>query len=353
MNSFNFNEFKTAIKPILTFYKCKNYHISYFGGEPLMNWDIIEKSLPQFSKDPDCKSIVLISNGLLLDPTKVDFLKTYKCGLSWSFDGLWSFNRPLVSSQTTENTTIVENSETKTNSLKTYESIIPLTLQLTSSCKVMVQPNCFDTLVDNLKYFMNKGIRHPDFSLVRDAIYLSRDIKLYRIKCKELADFIIQTNQNVTKVGDLVSVGFFTLYTLDTLAAKLYGKRKFGCFVGSNGIMYAYDGSIWPCERFRSVNKLKLYDSNTKVYDFQNLKKLKEISKTHNIPKCQSCELFEYCNTGCTFSELRESKNLNLKTNDREPVDSVCELFKITYKNALYIFENAGKIYQDYILKQL
>ena len=326
MESFDFQRFKAAIKPILEFYKCKNYHISYFGGEPLENWRIIEQSLPLFSSDPECKSVVVISNGLLLDSTKVEFLKSYRCGLSWSFDGLWSYNRPLASGK---------------NSLLEYEKITPLALQLTSSCKAMVQANCFDSLVDNLKYFISKGIKHPDFSLVRDSIYLSKDIENYKLKCKELADFIIEMNKNST----LVSVGFFTLYTLDTLAAKLYGKRKFGCFVGSNGILYAYDGSIWPCERFRSSNRLKLYDSNTGEYDYDVLEELKGLSNTHKIPKCQNCELYEYCNTGCTFNELRKGY--------RNPLHTVCELFKITYKNALYVFENAGKNYQDFILGQL
>ena len=342
MEFFNFQNFKKAINPILNYYKCKNYHISYFGGEPLMNWNIIEQSLPLFARDPECKSIVLISNGLLLDDYKVEFLKKYRCGLSWSFDGLWSFNRPL---------------EDKSNSLETYESILPLALQLTSSCKVMIQPNCFETLVDNFKYFLNLGIKHPDFSLVRDDIYKQEHIELYKLKCKELADYIIQVNKHTTNVEDVVSVGFFTLYTLDTLAARMFGKRDFGCFVGTNGILYAYDGSIWPCERFRSANKLKLYDNNSKVYNFEVLKKLKEVSNTHEIPKCKECELYEYCNTGCTFSEIRNtSQKFHLSEDlgyDRNPIDSVCELFKITYKNALYVFENAGLNYQNYILNQL
>lgn len=346
MEFFDFQKFKTAINPILKFYNCKNYHISYFGGEPLENWGIIEQSLPLFSKDPDCKSIVLISNGLLLDPPKVEFLKRYKCGLSWSFDGLWSYNRPLANGE---------------DSLLKYEAIMPLALQLTNSCKAMVQANCFNSLVENLKYFISKNIFHPDFSLVRDNIYRPEHIELYKLKCKELADFIIETNQ---KSQEVVSVGVFTLYTLDTLAAKLYGKRKFGCFVGSNGILYAYDGSIWPCERFRSSNKLclakPLKSTSTEEncvysYDYETLEKLKQVSDTHKIPKCQSCELYEYCNTGCTFNELEKLKSNLIYDFEkpRKPLDSVCELFKITYKNALYVFENAGKSYQNFILGQL
>lgn len=334
MESFNIGEFENTIAPIMEFYGCETYHISYFGGEPLLNWKIIEQSLLLFKQSKKCSSVVLISNGLLLTQERVDFLKSHNCGLSWSFDGLWSSNRPL---------------ENKQDSLPEYEKIIPLALQLTSSCKVMVSANCFDTLVDNFKYFLSIGIKNPDFSLVRDNIYKQSDIEKYRTKCKELADFIIEQNRN----GVLCGVGFFTLYTLDTLAAKMFGKRDFGCFVGTNGLLYAYDGSIWPCERFRSANKLRLYDSKTKEYSWNTIKKLKALSNTSTMEKCQNCEIRDYCNVGCTFSELREAHNLKVNSEKREPVESVCELFKITYENALRVFENAGKEYQSFILNQL
>ena len=42
-----------------------------------------------------CKSVIVITNGTLLDEYKVNFLKENNCGISLSFDGIWQDqNRP-------------------------------------------------------------------------------------------------------------------------------------------------------------------------------------------------------------------------------------------------------------------
>ena len=329
MESFDIAEFEDRIAPIMEYYKCSNYHISYFGGEPLLNWPIIESSLPAFKASSKCSTIVAISNGLELTQKKVDFLKEHNCGLSWSFDGLWSFNRPFAN---------------KSDSLEKYEKIMPLALQLTNSCKVMINPLSLDTLKENFLYFLAKGIYHPDFCLVRDNIFLQRDIEKFKIKCAELADTIIEFNQNNT----LCSVGVFSLYTLDSFAGAKFGKRDHGCFVGSNGIMYAYNGEIWPCERFRSANKFKLagFDQNGNYsYFYDNLDYLKSVIDPRDFEKCKRCELYKYCNAGCTYSQFGRDFEVV------EPVDSVCEMLKICYKEGLRVYKNAGTQYQNFIHK--
>lgn len=330
MQSFDLQEFETTIKPIMEYYNCDSYYISYFGGEPLLNWKIIEQSLPQFKQSLKCSSVVVITNGLLLDADKTAFLKSHKCGISWSFDGLWSKYR--------------------TTRLEDAERIMPYILQLTSSCKVMVSPLSRD-YVDNFKYFLSHGIKNPDFCLVRDDIWTRKNIEYFAEQMKELSDYIIAYNtqimQNSPKgensVDCVVSTGLHTLYVLDAFAGAKFGKRNHGCFVGSNGILYAYDGSIWPCERFRSNSKFQLYDASTKVYFTENLKKLKEVSNPQEYPKCQSCELYKYCNAGCTYSQF--GKDFEIV----EPVDCVCELQKICYAEGLRVYKNAGKEYQNFI----
>ncbi len=343
--------FENRILPIMKYYNQNKYHISYFGGEPLKNWKIIEYTLPKFKSSKYCNSIVIISNGLLLTQEKVNFLKHYNCGLSWSFDGLWSNkNRPLAN---------------KENSFNGYMETLELAKQLTSSCKVMVNPWSFNTLTENFKFFIENGIYHPDFSIVRDNIYRESDIQLYAKEIKRLADCVIQENEK-----QLCSVGFFTLYTLDTLAYTLFGKRNHGCFVGVNGLMYAYDGSIWPCERFRSRNKLCLYKDNE--YFWENIKLLnsKEISNPQTYNECKNCELYGVCNSQCLYSMVKFSKKQNIPDNNFSdnigksnlsdnigisinPIKSVCELFRLTYKEAFRVYKESNQRYRDYIHNQI
>lgn len=320
MRDFDIQKFENIISPIMQYYKCDTYHISYFGGEPLLNWDIIKTSLPEFSKSKLCSSIVLISNGLLLTKPKVDFLKKFKCGLSWSFDGLWSANRPLEGGK---------------SSFELYESILPLAKSLTSSCKVMVSPVCKD-FVKNLEYFISRGIKHPDFSLVRDNIWTDGSIVQFQKEMQDLTDFILQEH----KRGNIVSTGLHTLYTLDSLAGAKFGKRDHGCFVGSNGITYTWDHKIFPCERFRSNSKFCLYDG---TYNYEALEFLKSVSNPQEYEKCQNCELYKYCNAGCTYSQFDKDFQ------SVEPLDCICELQKICYKEGLRLYKDSTQQYRDFI----
>ena len=73
----NADKFFDIIDDILKIYKCDSYHISYFGGEPLMNFDIIKHTLPKFKEDKRCKSTVVITNGTEITKEIRDFLKKY------------------------------------------------------------------------------------------------------------------------------------------------------------------------------------------------------------------------------------------------------------------------------------
>ena len=48
--------------------------------------------------------------------------------------------------------------------------------------------------------------------------------------------------------------------------------------------------------------------------------------------ECQACSLYNYCNAGCTHSQL-----VNGGMEAAKPVESVCSLFHMTYREAIRI----------------
>ncbi|NLE05677.1 MAG: hypothetical protein GX638_12885 [Crenarchaeota archaeon] len=52
--------------------------------------------------------------------------------------------------------------------------------------------------------------------------------------------------------------------------------------------------------------------------------------------KCKKCSLYNYCNAGCTFSQMKNE-------NTFEPLDSICELYKILYNECFYLFDKIGE----------
>lgn len=342
------DKFFEVVGDFMEIYGCDGYHISYFGGEPLENFEVIKYTLPKFNEDKRCKSTCIITNGTLLTEEIVLFLKQYNCGISFSFDGInQSKNRPMAN---------------KEDSFETILKKKEIIKSITNSCKVMIDPRSLKNMTENFEFFVNEfGFNNPDFSLVRDNIYTSKDIENYKEEIHKLANKVIAYNLGYENYEDIhikspdrtpiyCNVGLFRLYILDIIVNKRYGKRNHGCFVGYSGGVYTTDGDIYPCERFRSVKKYQLYDNKTKTFNKENINFLKDpkVSDPRTFEKCKSCELYEVCNVGCTYSQL-----LNGKFEKSQPIDSVCEILKLTYKEAMRVFHESGEHFRNRLLSEL
>jgi radical SAM protein with 4Fe4S-binding SPASM domain len=117
----------------------------------------------------------------------------------------------------------------------------------------------------------------------------------------------------IVKSGLYTSIGFFTLHILDAIYGYSYGKRNFSCFAGVNGAVLMPNGDFFPCARFASKKLMKIDDEYS--FSYWN----KELNP-QNFDKCKSCDLYQVCNSGCTYSQVQ---------NDNKPLDSICELFHI------------------------
>ena len=309
--------FLDKVGNIMKLYKQNDYHISFFGGEPLLNWDIIKYAAPKFNADPRCHSVMIISNGLLLDEEKLKFIKEHNIGFSLSFDGLWQKeNRPLVSGK---------------SSFEAYIEKKPLIKQLVNSSKCMVSPMNLESLVENHIFLtQDYGFNTPDFSLVRDDIWSPDDVMLYDKEIKKLADHCIMR----IKEGHQEISGIFGLYILDMIVGDQIGKRGWGCFAGKNGVGYSSEGVFYPCARFASGDEYGLYDAKKEIWYKGNIAFLlhPKVTNPREYPECQSCELYNYCNAGCTYSEIKNGNGERAV-----PIDGLCDVLKLTYRESARI----------------
>jgi uncharacterized protein len=309
------------------------YHVSFFGGEPLLNFDLIKHAVPFLRSDKKCKGINIITNLTMIDEEKAKFLKDNHVGVSWSFDGMSSNEtRPLLP--------LLENTNPETGELfdgiiSMYEYKRELITSLTNGCKVMIWPGNTKDMTENFEFLLSWGIDHPDFSIVRDDVWTREDIIVFKHECTRLADKWIEK----LKQGVPSSVGFLRLAILDILYGLVKGKRPFGCFAGTNGGVLMSSGEFYPCARFASKKIMKMDEK----YDFKYYQK--EFNPK-NYDKCEPCNLKQVCNAGCTYSQVM---------NDNKPIDSVCELFHIYYEQAMRVVEECKEvpIFQDLVLNYL
>jgi len=306
------------------------YHVSFFGGEPLLNWDLITHAVPFLKSDRKCKGINIITNLTMIDEDKAKYLKENGVGVSWSFDGMSSNDtRPLLPLM--ENTN-PETGELFDGILAMYNYKKDIIMDLTNGCKVMIWPGNVKDMTENFDFLLEYGIEHPDFSIVRDDVWTEADIREYRTELIRLTDSYIAK----LKAGIPCSVGFLRLAILDTLYGLVKGKRPFGCFAGTNGGVLMSSGEFYPCARFAS-KKIMLMDEN------YNFKYYQDQFNPKHFDKCEPCDLKQVCNAGCTYSQIM---------NDNKPLDSICELFHITYEQGMRVVEECReeKVFQDLIL---
>jgi radical SAM protein with 4Fe4S-binding SPASM domain len=164
-------------------------------------------------------------------------------------------------------------------------------------------------MVENYEFFLSQDIYTPDFSLVRDDVWTKEDIIVFRENCIKLADRYIEE----VKKGTYTTIGFFRLHILDAIFGYTYGKRPFSCFAGTHGAVLTSQGEFYPCARFAPKKIMKMDEDFEFSYWQEKL-------NPQNFDKCKSCDLYQVCNMGCTYSQI---------INDNKPLDSVCELFHI------------------------
>ena len=92
-----FDEGMIKLKDLMRLSGTTEYFISFFGGEPMLNWDLITYAVPKLKADPQCKGLNIISNMTMIDEEKAEYIKKEGIGVSWSFDGMSSNDtRPLL-----------------------------------------------------------------------------------------------------------------------------------------------------------------------------------------------------------------------------------------------------------------
>jgi uncharacterized protein len=307
---------------------------SFFGGEPLLNWDLIVHITKKLRTEyPNLvKSLVIISNMTMIDQEKVDFIKKWGLGVSWSFDGMSSNDtRPLLPMLENKN----KDGEMYNGILELYQDKMHLIRQVSNGCKVMIWPGNTTQMTENYKFFLSEGITSPDFTIVRDDVWTRDDLIEFKRSVTELADEYIKT----VKDGVYSSIGFFNIHIIDAIFGHTYGKRDFACFAGTHGAVLMPNGDFYPCARFASKKLMKVDDDFSFEYWQDKLNPQK-------FDKCQSCDMYQVCNTGCTYSQVQ---------NGNKPLDSVCELFHMIEEQSLRIVHELkdNDLFRDILIRSI
>jgi radical SAM protein with 4Fe4S-binding SPASM domain len=264
-------------------YPDEKIKIDFFGGEPLLQMDLIKIILDGVKDDGNIK-LFMPTNGLLLDDEKLQFLIDNQIETSISFDGLWQDrNRLQLNGKGT-----TERFFEKRELFKKIPDV---------RCHTMIYKGCYNLLENHLFIRNNFGF-NPELTLVRDVgVWDSHSIERLKAGIKELYDWYIANPQE--------QIPFFILFYLrHFLNYHSKGVIIDNCGAGSKVWMFS-ENKVVPCTRFKDSPEM-----------------IAEIPKYAKMDVCQTCEVKNYCQKGCLFEQIK----------NQGPIVELCDIYKYAYR---------------------
>ena len=307
--------------------------IDFFGGEPLLNWDVVKQTVEYIEsiqeKHNKIFKLTLTTNGMLLTQDKIDYVNEHKMSLVLSLDGRESVHnamRPVAGSGAESYKYIAKN---LINAVKQRHG---------------------------LEYYVRGTYTHKNLDFTKDVMAMS-DLGFEHLSMEpvvgEEGDYVLREEdwpaleKEYEKLADIYlerqlegwgeKFNFFH-FRMDLYRGPCMAKRLRGCGAGHEYMAIVPNGDIYPCHQFVGKDGYVLGN----VYDgLQNTEIPKDFRNTHvfSKPTCAECWAKFFCSGGC------HANNITLGGDLETPYEFGCRLQKKRIECAIMIqaeLEQAG-----------
>lgn len=296
--------------------KRRNLEVDFFGGEPLMNFDVVrqivdyaKKSAKIFDKN---FRFTITTNGLGLDDEKINFLNKEMSNIVMSLDGRKSVNDYM---------------RVTSSGYGTYDAVLENFLKIAKNRK-------------NKDYYIRGTFTKKNLDFTKDVVHLYnlgfKRISLEPAVIDEKVDYAIDFSDLdkikeeydnlakwVSQIKKIDSEFVFFHFNIDLDHGPCLTKKIKGCGCGNDYISVTPDGSVFPCHQFVGRSEYLMGSVNDNYFN-KNLKsKCIEILKDR-LKKCNLCPIKPFCapclakseftsRLGCEISRSRVESALALK----------------------------------------
>lgn len=303
----------------------KNLDIDFFGGEPLMNWEVV-KQLVKYARSIEKDAgknirFTLTTNGVNITDDVIEFCNEEMHNVVLSLDGRKEVNDRF-------------RVDYKGNG--SYDVIVPkfkkfVEARGNKSYYMRGTYTHFNTdFVNDIKHMADLGFKELSMEPVvtspdSPSFLTEEDLPILMEQYEELAHEMIKRN----KEGN----GFtFYHYMLDLTCGPCIYKRISGCGAGTEYIAVTPWGDIYPCHQFVGDEKMKLGDIFEGFTDHG-----KEVShefaqvNCYTREGCKDCWAKLYCSGGCAANAYHAGGDI------KEIYDYGCRLFRKRIECALAV----------------
>lgn len=297
--------------------------LDFFGGEPLMNWHVVQQTIDyvhkQEKKHGKKIKMSLTTNGLLLDKEKVKYLTDNHISLILSLDGRKEMHdrmRPGVHGEGTYDE-IVKNLQYCVANRKGEEYYVRGTF---TRYNMDFTTDVIDMIDKGFPAVSMEPVVGED-----TADYSIKEEDLPRVKAEydRLAKLFIAREEEGRPF-------FFFHFNMDLWKGPCLPKRLRGCGAGHEYLAVVPNGDIYPCHQF--VGREGYVIGN--VYEgLKNFKMMRNFRMNHvfSKPECVDCWAKFFCSGGC------HANNEAFAGDIHKPFYITCEIQKKRVECAMMI----------------
>lgn len=304
-----------------------NLDVDFFGGEPLMNWNVVKETV-DYARSLEEKynkhfNFTLTTNGMLLDDDKIDYLNENMKNVVLSLDGRREthdeFRKTIGGNGSFD--TVVPNFQNFVNKRGDKEYYIRGTYTA----------NNLD-FTNDVKTYLDLGFKRTSLEPVvgnSESEYALKDNDLETLykEYEKLADMMIEAIDNNDEF-------IFYHYMIDLENGPCAHKRISGCGSGTEYMAITPTGDLYPCHQFVGNDDFILGDLENGIIRNDIIDTFKKCN-CYSKEECKSCWANMYCSGGCAANNYNANGDIN-KTHEYS-----CKLFRKRIEMAIAI-----KIYE-------
>lgn len=301
----------------------KNLEVDFFGGEPLMNFEVV-KQLVEYARSIEKEKgknfrFTLTTNGVLLDDEVMEWANKECYNVVLSLDGR---------KETNDRMRVTKNNK------GSYDLILPKFIKMAN-------------LRNQQGYYIRGTYTHYNKDFANDILHLAdlgfeqlamepvvADPKMdYALKesdipaLKEQYDILAKEMCKRNREGK----GFtFFHYMIDLEGGPCIYKRISGCGVGTDYMAVTPWGDLYPCHQFVGDKKFLLGNVFDGVKNTEIVNEFK-MCNVYSREACQNCFVKLYCSGGCSANAYHTTGKIT------GTCDMSCELHRKRVENAIMI----------------
>ena len=281
----------------------KNLEVDFFGGEPLLNWQVI-KELVAYGRSKEKQynknfRFTLTTNGVLLNEEVMEFANKEMSNVVLSLDGrkqINDINRPFR------------------NGTGSYDLIVPKYQEFVKKrgdkdYYVRGTFTC-DNLdfSEDVKHFADLGFEQMSIEPVVGLEDEKYSIKIENLP-KIMGEYDILAKEYIKRKKEGNAFNFFH-FMIDLEQGPCVAKRLSGCGSGTEYLSVVPNGDLYPCHQFAGLEEYIMGN----VFEGIKRKDIAEEFRKCNVyskEECKKCFAKFYCSGGCAANSYKFKGDIN------------------------------------------